>query len=127
MVDQLLHGSHLAPVERGSLLLDKVKEARLFYKRYLNGLGNAASPISIRKSGQKVKVIKDGKGWRKGTDKVFLPECIDAVFNADSGIVLCKHSSRNPDQPYAPVRCRSRVANHIDKCAAAYRHHKGVS
>src|SRR5262245_44576557 len=126
MIDQLLHRGHLAPVQRAGLLLDKVKEAGLFDERYLDGLSNPASPISIRKCGQKIEVVQDGKRWREGPDKIFLPECIDAVFNTDPGIVLCKHRGGNSNEPHTSMCGRSRVPNHIEKCSAAYRYNKRV-
>ncbi len=70
---------------------------------------------------RKDEIVENGVGRREAAEEVLLAERVDAVLDADAGIVLRQHGRRYADVPHAAVRRGRGKSHHVEQRAAADR------
>ena len=113
--------------EQRSVALEEIEERRIPHERNLDCLGNPGPPVALREGREEREVVDHGERRGEGPEIVLLAECVDAVLDADCGIVLREHGRRHSNQPDAAMGRRRGVPDDVENRPAADRRHVRVA
>ena len=125
--DEPLHRLEVAQRETRGAVAEPGEEFRVLDDGDLERLGHAAEPVAVGEREQEVEVVQHGERRRKGADGVFAAEEVDAVFHADTRVVLPEHSRRHADLAQAAVDERGGETDGVHDRAASDDDDKGMA
>jgi hypothetical protein len=107
--------------------LDPAEERRILEHRDLDRLGDPGAPVAVGQRDEEIEVVHHRVRRGERPDEVLLAERVDAVLDADAGVVLRQHGGRDADQPHAAVGGRGGVADGVEHGAASDHDDVGVA
>ena len=113
--------------EGGAVHPEVIVEITITNQRDFDRLNNAIPADPVRETGDKIKIVDNGKRDRKRADPIFLPEIIDPIFHSDPSVALTQCGRGHANEPDTPVSRRRTKTGQIEESAASNRNDIGVA
>ncbi len=119
--DHARRGLGCAGAQRLDLGLQPLEEHAVADQRDLHRLGDAGDPVARMQRAQEVGIVEHRERRREAAEQILHAERVDAVLDADAGIVLRQHRGRHAHVAHAAMGGGGDVADHVEERAAADR------
>lgn len=126
-IDEAFHRFGIEVAQFESVAFDCFEEIGVADAGDFDSLDVTGAFVALAEGGEEFEIVDDGEGRSKGSDEIFLSERVDAVFDADAGIILAQSGCGNADVTDATMCGRGGKADHVEKGAAANANDVGMS
>src|SRR5262245_2561752 len=123
------HGGHGARLKQGEgidMAFEPGEERGVADQTYLDGLGHAGRLFSDRQVGDEIEIVENGERRGETADEILAAFEVDAVLDADAGVILRQHRGWHPDVANAAMAGGRNQADGIENGTTTDRYHKRV-
>lgn len=126
-MDEAFHGFGLEVAELEGVVFDGFEEFGVANAGDFDGFDVAGAFVAGAEGGEELEIVHDGVGRGECADEILLSEGVDAIFDADAGIILTQRGGGNADMADAAMGGGRSQADHVEKGAAADADDVGVA